>query len=121
MCNYLVVVISINIEQELEYPWTILRASYPIEYAPDSRMNERWAFYKIFRCGQQLRDIDEYDEKLGYDREYLEDIFNRIDSLAHEAHINLLQLEKHRPAHHGRPNPNILNNIPDNEYSLKNY
>lgn len=110
-----------NIEEKLEGHWIMHRAVSPIGSAPDSRKEERWAFWHIYNCGRELSQIDDYDERLGADIDYLNSIFNRIDSLAHEIHRGFISLERYRTSQIKNTDINTLNNITDSEYLLDNY
>lgn len=110
-----------NIDHKFEGYWIAHRAVGPIEAAPDSRKDERWAFWHIYNCGRQLSQIDDYDEKLGTDIDYLESTFNRIDSLAYEIHRGFISLERYKTSQIKNTNISILNNISEAEYSFDNY
>lgn len=109
------------IERELEGNWITHKAVGPIDLAPDSREDERWAFWHIYNCGRELNQINDYDEILGTDMDYLESTFNKIDSLAHEIQRGFIVLERYRTSQIRNTNINTLNNIPDSEYLLDNY
>ena len=109
------------IDQKLEGRWIAHRAIAPIEGAPDTRKNERWAFWNIYNCGRQLSQIDDYDENLGMDINYLKSTFNKIDSLAHEIHRSFMLLDRYKTSQVRNTDINTLNEIPDSEYILENY
>ena len=109
------------IDQLLDGYWISHRAIAPIEGAPRSRMDERWAFWNIYSCGRELKQIDDYDENLALDINYLESTFNKIDSLAHEIHKSFILLERYKTTQIRNTDINTLNNIPNSEYILENY
>lgn len=110
-----------EIDRLFEGWWIAHRAVGPIESAPDSRKEERWAFWNIYNCGKELNRIDDYDERLAIDIDYLESTFNQIDSLAHEIHIGFMLLERYRTTKVRNTDLNTLNNISDSEYEFDNY
>lgn len=110
-----------NIEQLLSGWWIAHRAVGPIESAPDSRREERWAFWHIYDCGRQLSKIDDYDENLAKDIDYLESTFNQIDSLANEIHRGFMMLERYKISKVKDTDINILNNITNSEYEFDKY
>lgn len=110
-----------NIDQVLKGHWIAHKAVGPIELASESRNDERWTFWHIYNCGRQLSQIDDYDERLGTDLDYLESTFNKIDSLAHEIHLGFISLERYKTSQIKNTNINTLNNISEAEYQLDNY
>lgn len=110
-----------NINRLFDGWWITHRAVGPIESAPDSRKAERWAFWHIYSCGRELSQIDDYDEKLATDVDYLESTFNQIDSLAHEIHRGFIMLERYKTSKVKNTDLNTLNNIPNSEYEFDNY
>lgn len=110
-----------NIDQLFSGWWIAHRAVGPIESAPDSRKEERWAYWHIYNCGRHLSRIDDYDENLATDTDYLEYTFNQIDSLSHEIHRGFLMLERYRTSKIRNTDINTLNNISDSEYEFENY
>lgn len=110
-----------NIDQLLGGWWISHRAVGPIESAPDSRKDERWAFWHIYNCGRELSQIDDYDERLATDMEYLETTFNQIDSLSNEIHKGFFMLERYKNSQVRNTDLRTLNNIPDSEYNFDNY
>ena len=109
------------IKKELEGWWISHRAVFPIESAPKHRKEERWAFWHMYYCGRELTQIDEYDENLGTNIDYLESTFNKIDSLAHEIHKGFVLLERYKSSQFKNTDINTLNNISNSEYKLDNY
>ena len=110
-----------DIEKLLSGWWIGHRAVGPIESAPDSRREERWAFWHIYDCGRQLSEIDDYDENLATDIDYLESTFNQIDSLANEIHRGFMMLERYKTSKVKGTNINTLNNISNLEYEFDKY
>ena len=110
-----------NIDHELDGWWIAHRAVGPIECAPDSRKEERWAFWHMYNCGRELSQIDDYDERLGMDMDYLESTFDKIDSLANEVHRGFFSLERYKKTQIKNTNLERLNNISEAEYQFDNY
>lgn len=110
-----------NIDQLLDGWWIAHRAVGPIESDPDSRKEERWAFWHIHNCGRQLSQIDDYDENLALDIDYLQSTFNQIDSLSNEIHKGFIALERYKNSKVSNTDLNTLNNIPNSEYDFDNY
>lgn len=110
-----------NIDRELDGWWIAHRAVGPIECAPDSRKEERWAFWHMYNCGRELSQIDDYDERLGMDMDYLEATFDKIDSLANEVHRGFFSLERYKKTQIKNTNLERLNNISEAEYQFDNY
>lgn len=110
-----------NIDQELGGWWIAHKAVGPIECAPDSRKEERWAFWHMYHCGRELSRIDDYDERLALDMDYLAATFNKIDSLADEIHRAFYSLDRYRTTKVQNTDLKRLNYISDSEYQFDNY
>lgn len=110
-----------DIHQKLDGWWIAHRAVGPIECAPDSRKEERWAFWHMYNCGRELSRIDDYDERLGMDMDYLEATFDKIDSLAYEVHRGFFSLERYKKTQIKNTNLERLDNISNAEYQFDNY
>lgn len=110
-----------SIDQKLDGFWIAHKAVGPIECAPSSRKEERWAFWHIYNCGRELSRIDDYDERLGMDMDFLEATFNRIDSLANEIHKGFYSLDRYKTTKIKNVDIDRLNNISDSEYILDRY
>ena len=85
-----------NIDRLLNGWWIAHKAIGPIKLAPESRKEEWWAFWQIYCSGRQLSQIDEYDENLALDINYLQFTFNQIDSLSNEIHKGFITLERYK-------------------------
>ena len=92
------------------------QAFFPIAAGPNSRNDEKKAFYTIFNSVKRLMQVDIYDSNIGISITP-EQIENDIDSLNTEIQYNFYNLNKYK-------NPNSkrnLNSIRESDYDLNNY